>query len=121
LGLGSSVRPFFVTPLLVGDELRGVIGVTSASALSDEIKEGLVALGSQVSLALESNTLAEEAQKRKSEEHFRSLVQNASDITMITGADGTLNYISPAIVRLLGYKPEEYSRDRQLRPRASRR
>ncbi|MCA1716966.1 MAG: PAS domain S-box protein [Actinobacteria bacterium] len=90
-----------------GCSIRGVIGVTSASALSEEIKEGLVALGSQVSLALESNTLAEEAQKRKSEEHFRSLVQNASDVIMITGADGTLNYISPAVERVLGYKPED--------------
>ncbi|MBA3471887.1 MAG: GAF domain-containing protein, partial [Rubrobacter sp.] len=107
LGLASRVRPFFVTPLLIGGELRGVMGVTSASALSEEIKEGLVALGSQVSLALESNTLAEEAQKRKSEEHFRSLVQNASDVIMITGADGTLNYISPAVERVLGYKPED--------------
>jgi diguanylate cyclase (GGDEF)-like protein/PAS domain S-box-containing protein len=107
LGLASRVKPFFVIPLLVGDELRGVIGVTSASALSGEIKEGLVALNSQVSLALESNTLAEEAQKRKSEEHFRSLVQNASDVIMITGADGTLSYISPAVEQILGYKPED--------------
>ncbi len=26
---------------------------------------------------------------------------------MITGADGTLNYISPAVERVLGYKPED--------------
>ncbi len=35
LGLASRVRPFFVTPLLIGGELRGVMGVTSASALSE--------------------------------------------------------------------------------------
>src|SRR5918995_158001 len=44
---------------------------------------------------------------KESEERFRSLVQNTSDIITILGADGTVRYISPAVERVMGYKPEE--------------
>jgi diguanylate cyclase (GGDEF)-like protein/PAS domain S-box-containing protein len=49
---------------------------------------------------------AEEA-LRESEERFRSLNQNASDLITILEADGTVRYDSPAIERMLGYKPED--------------
>ena len=49
---------------------------------------------------------AEKALK-ESEERFRSLVQFTSDIITILEADGTIRYESPAIERVLGYKPEE--------------
>src|ERR687897_585557 len=44
---------------------------------------------------------------RESEERFRSLVQNTSDIITILEVDGTVRYISPALERVMGYKPEE--------------
>ncbi len=44
---------------------------------------------------------------RESEERFRSLAQNASDIVTILEADGTVRYVSPAVERVLGYRPEE--------------
>ncbi len=34
---------------------------------------------------------------RESEERFRSLVQNASDVILIMGPDQTVRYISPAV------------------------
>jgi len=43
---------------------------------------------------------------RQSEERFRSLVQNASDI-IILEANGTIRYVSPAIARVLGLQPED--------------
>jgi diguanylate cyclase (GGDEF)-like protein/PAS domain S-box-containing protein len=43
----------------------------------------------------------------ESEQRFRSLVQNSSDIITILGADGTVLYVSPAVQRVTGYKPEE--------------
>ena len=49
---------------------------------------------------------AEEALKR-SEELFRSLSENASDIISVIGGDGTFRYESPSIKRILGYTPEE--------------
>ena len=49
---------------------------------------------------------AEEA-LRRSEERFRSLVQNAADIIVILEADGTIRYVSPAIARVLGLQTED--------------
>ena len=43
----------------------------------------------------------------ESEQRFRSLVQNSSDIITILEADGTVRYVSPAVERVMGYKPEE--------------
>ncbi|MDQ4064188.1 MAG: PAS domain S-box protein, partial [Actinomycetota bacterium] len=49
---------------------------------------------------------AEEALK-KSEARFRSLIQNASDLIVVLDAAGTIRYESPAVERMLGFKPEE--------------
>lgn len=43
---------------------------------------------------------------QRSEEHFRSLIENALDIIFVLRPDGTFHYVSPS-VRILGYKPEE--------------
>ena len=42
-----------------------------------------------------------------SEEHFRSLIENAHDIITILEETGTIHYTSPAIERALGYTPAE--------------
>ncbi|HEY5109600.1 MAG TPA: EAL domain-containing protein [Acidimicrobiales bacterium] len=44
---------------------------------------------------------------RMSEDRFRSLIQNSSDVTLIIDADGVLQFLSPAVEELLGYQPEE--------------
>ncbi len=44
----------------------------------------------------------------QSEERFRSLVQNASDIIAVVAADGTVGYTSPSVKRILGYEPENW-------------
>src|SRR5918995_3562389 len=43
----------------------------------------------------------------ESEERFRSLVQNTSDMITILEADGTVRYTSPAVERVMGHTPEE--------------
>jgi diguanylate cyclase (GGDEF)-like protein/PAS domain S-box-containing protein len=40
------------------------------------------------------------------ERRFRSLVQHASDIIMIVGADGLIRFVSPSVQRVLGYQAE---------------
>ena len=39
---------------------------------------------------------------RRQEERFRSMVQHASDVTLVTDATGAITYASPAIERVLG-------------------
>jgi len=48
-----------------------------------------------------------EEQLRTSEERYRQLVQNSSDFTATFDSEGKINYVSPAVERMLGYKPEE--------------
>ncbi len=47
------------------------------------------------------------AQLRQSEEYFRSLIENASDIITVLESDGAIRYTSPSVQRVLGYQPEE--------------
>ncbi len=49
---------------------------------------------------------AEEA-LRRSEARFRALVQRATDIVAVLEPHGTRRYVSPAVERTLGYRPEE--------------
>jgi PAS domain S-box-containing protein len=49
---------------------------------------------------------AEDAMRR-SEEHYRSLIENASDIVTIITDDGIFRYVSPSVERLLGYRAAE--------------
>src|SRR5919202_1914699 len=44
---------------------------------------------------------------RESEERFRSLVQYTYDTITILEADDTIRYVSPAVERVMGFKPEE--------------
>ncbi len=44
---------------------------------------------------------------RQSEERFRSLVQNASDVIAILDSDGRIGYTSPAVRSVLGQSPED--------------
>ena len=48
-----------------------------------------------------------DAAVRLSEDRFRSLIQNSSDVTMIIDGEGLFRYVSPAVSTLLGYLPSE--------------
>jgi diguanylate cyclase (GGDEF)-like protein/PAS domain S-box-containing protein len=43
----------------------------------------------------------------RSEQRFRSLVQNAADVNKIVDSDGVITYESPAVQHVLGYRPAE--------------
>ncbi|MGO9138758.1 MAG: PAS domain S-box protein [Syntrophales bacterium] len=44
---------------------------------------------------------------KRSEEYFRAITQNSSDIIIIVDKTGTITYVNPSIERFMGYKPEE--------------
>ncbi|MBI1897023.1 MAG: PAS domain S-box protein [Acidobacteria bacterium] len=45
---------------------------------------------------------------QRSEEYFRSLIENALDIIMVVDEDGTIRFGSPSVTRVLGYEPGEF-------------
>ncbi len=47
-----------------------------------------------------------EAQLRLRENHFRSLIENATDLITVLDQNAIIRYQSPSSVRLLGYQPE---------------
>ncbi len=48
-----------------------------------------------------------EAALKQSEEHLRSLIENATDIITVLNRDGTRQYVSPSVERSTGFRPEE--------------
>ena len=44
---------------------------------------------------------------RRSEEHFRSLIDNARDMIFVLDDHGVLRYVSPSVERVTGFSPEE--------------
>jgi diguanylate cyclase (GGDEF)-like protein/PAS domain S-box-containing protein len=46
-------------------------------------------------------------QLRQQEQRFRSLVQHASDLTLVLAADTTVTYVTPAVERVLGIEPAD--------------
>ena len=102
---GSAVALFL--PLSVREEMRGVLFLSSRTPIARELVDSLESLSSQVSLALEGATLAEDLHRRQSEARFRSLVAHSSDLITVLDAHGEVTYQSPSVERVLGYRPHE--------------
>jgi PAS domain S-box-containing protein len=76
------------------------------------LKSSLTRLPSAVMGALRKKEVERERRRvesalRRSEEHFRSLIEHSSDIITIINRDGTISYESPSLERVLGFKPQE--------------
>jgi PAS domain S-box-containing protein len=75
--------------------------VFSAAPLrnSDGIISGIVAVVADIT---ERNRIGKAL--RRSEERFRSLIENALDVITILDTEGTIQYISPSVEKVLGYQ-----------------
>ena len=47
------------------------------------------------------------SERKRAEDYFRALIENALDVISVMDPDGTVRYESPAVERVLGYRPEE--------------
>jgi diguanylate cyclase (GGDEF)-like protein/PAS domain S-box-containing protein len=80
--------------------------VTAPTRRAPAVEAALRALATQVALALDSIALTQELHRRRSEARFGSLVQHSTDLITVLGKDGTIEYQSPSIERVLGHAPE---------------
>src|ERR671913_1030183 len=102
--LAGEVRTYQTEKRYLHQDGHVVWGLLSVSVVQDEEDEPLYFV-SQIQDVSERKKV--EKVIIESEERFRSLVQNSSDIITILGANGTVRYVSPAVERVTGYRPEE--------------
>jgi diguanylate cyclase (GGDEF)-like protein/PAS domain S-box-containing protein len=69
------------------------------------MKAPVEVLTAQATLALERITLTEEVNRRKSEEYFRTLVQNTADVILIVDERNRIGYASPSAASVFGDQP----------------
>jgi diguanylate cyclase (GGDEF)-like protein/PAS domain S-box-containing protein len=70
-----------------------------------ELQPALEVLASQAALALERISLSGEVNRRISEEYFRTLVHNSTDVILILGDGDRIRYASPSAARVFGHAP----------------
>ncbi len=94
-------------PLTVRDDTRGLLAISSPVGVPRQLVDSLESLASQVSLAVEGASLAEDLHRRQSEARFGSLVAHSSDLITVLDAGGAVTYQSPSVARVLGYSVDE--------------
>lgn len=86
-----------IATLLVMGDIRGL------RLLQDAIE----AIGFKAAQSLRRIALAQELLQRRSEAHFRSLIQHASDVILVLGSDNEIAYQSPSAATVLGYRESD--------------
>ncbi len=107
VGAIEGVTSEICVPLFDEGETVGCLNVESTGGLqlTQNDLRVMVAVGEHVSVAVSRALL--HARVRHSEERYRALTQNSSDLVTLMEATGIVRYQSPAIVRMLGYSPVE--------------
>ena len=107
-GAAAGLRSILLVPVMSGECFWGVAGFDDPDLnrgwnASDEdlLKAVAGSIGAAIARRGAEDTL------RTREEHYRSLIENVSDMIAIVDAQGVLTYLSPAVERTLGYKPSE--------------
>ncbi|GAA4707654.1 putative bifunctional diguanylate cyclase/phosphodiesterase [Phytohabitans rumicis] len=85
-----------------GDPHIGTLYIAAEEAALATLQEAMVVLASQAALALERIALTWEVTQRRSEEYFRTLVHNSTDVILIVDANDRIQYASPSAVPMFG-------------------
>ncbi|WP_305790115.1 putative bifunctional diguanylate cyclase/phosphodiesterase [Symbioplanes lichenis] len=104
LPLGPDTQLMRAIVMLHGTPLRAVtMEVTGSPAELRAVRPTVETLRSQISSVLQRIALATEVSRRDGEAYFRTLIQSASDVILIVGADELIRYASPSAATLFGY------------------
>ena len=109
--------PFYgETRILVNGEVRWISAESVPRSLPDgaTVWEGVLIditerITAQQDLHQEKERLRELAENlAASEERYRLLAENSSDVVMQLGHDGVIRWVSPSLTTMLGWKPSEW-------------
>jgi PAS domain S-box-containing protein len=111
---GNGMRSAVLVPMVAGGKLSGILQVATAGRrvfTLGQIKALSILAGIAAS-ALRNASLfgdlrAKTEQLTHSEQRFRALIENASDLVSVLDAEGVVRYASPSHERLLGYAAAE--------------
>jgi PAS domain S-box-containing protein len=93
-------------PMVIEGKAIGLLGLANKQGDFDEHDAQIASAFAELSAIALVQKRTEEA-VRRSEEYFRHVTENASDIITILEADGTIRYASPSVEQVLGYKQED--------------
>ncbi len=92
-----------IFPLVASGSLRGAFLITTDRPLRPLATTTLSSLAADLSLALEGAARAEAEHREASERRFRALVDESNDVIALLDDDANLDFIGPAVSRLLGH------------------
>ena len=97
----EGLTAFAGIPLIVADQLVGVVAVFARNPLSQNTLEHLRSVGQNIAVGVQRQLA--ESELRGSEERFRELAENIDEIFFVTEPDdGPVRYISPAYEEITG-------------------
>jgi PAS domain S-box-containing protein len=90
-----------------GGEVIGTLAISSATPRDFDLEELdlLQGLADQAAIAITNSTLL--TRLSESEARYRFLIENAPDVVFSTQADGRYTFVSDAIERLTGHRPDD--------------
>jgi diguanylate cyclase (GGDEF)-like protein/PAS domain S-box-containing protein len=115
LGLAGSALGLLLTAVIGGflsTAGHGPIGLIRSTSLRERDLVLQIFLAISMLLVYVVEVLVSESRRSRaelevSERRFRMLAEVSSDIIVLTDLDGTRNYVSPASMEMLGWKPHE--------------
>jgi PAS domain S-box-containing protein len=93
----------------IGDDdriLATARDIGARKAAEDALRDANEALERRVAERTAALAVANDALSKR-EEHFRRLIENASDQVLICDTRGAITYVGPSVERILGFTPEE--------------
>ncbi|MBT6440550.1 MAG: PAS domain S-box protein [Flavobacteriales bacterium] len=96
---------WILVPLKSKGRTVGVLALRSYDdyAYTDEDFQSVKFVATQVSNVIERQLIQQEL--LRSEDYYRSITENATDIVIVLNAEGNIQYSSQSINSILGYKP----------------
>jgi diguanylate cyclase (GGDEF)-like protein/PAS domain S-box-containing protein len=95
-----------VTRIAVAGKARGILVVESPVPVADDLPAAVLALATQVALAVARTDLQRDTAHREVSERFQALIQSSTDVITIISPEGTIRYQSPSARQVFGYEAD---------------